>query len=223
MRTESDILTKAHAKYTEFLKTHTPIDYKLTDSGKSSFLRKDVARMPAVLEFSKFNSKYSFHAKKLLSFSGRGDWECNMLSKDEWVDLSYDHDPINNDVQVLNTPETGFDFAILNQTFEHLVDPYSAIENIYKKLVSGGYFYANWPVLNIRHMEPLHFFTGLTVTYINYVLLKVGFEILECGTWGNQEYINYIFKHQAWPDFTEISLTNELNCPCIGWILARKP
>ena len=142
--------------------------------------------------------------------------------KDHWHEISFDDDPINHDVQELNLPEKDYDFVILNQTFEHLVDISGAVKSVKDHLVTGGCFYANWPIINIRHMEPLHFFTGITQTYINYLLLYYGFEILECGTWGNRSYVNHIFEHQTWPDYTQIDVTNDLNVPCIGWILAKK-
>lgn len=222
MKTDITLTYKAHQLFVNSYSETENQTYPLTESNKIEFKNRDVARVPAVYNFFKYIKKYNLHAKKLLSFSGKSDWESLMLTKDVWHNLEFDENPEQNDVQVFNLPEKDYDFCVLAQTFEHIVDIPASIERIYEHLAPGGYFFCNWPVINIRHHEPFHFFTGITVTYINYLMLKTGFNVLECGAWGNKEYINFIYSNQTWPDYTQIPLNNDKNSPCIGWCLGQK-
>lgn len=221
MKTDNNLVQKSYNKCINSLGSCIP-DISLDQNEVGSWRNKDVARLFAVKSFGNYIKKYNISPDSVLTFDGKIDWEPHMLQKNLWTDLCYSDDPINNDVQGLNLPKKDYDCVILSQTFEHLVDPYAAVESIYNHLSIGGYFFCNWPIINIRHMEPLHFFTGLTVTYINYILLKAGFEILECGSWGNFDYISHIFRNQTWPDYTQISSQNHEGCPCIGWVLAKR-
>lgn len=223
MRTNNITVNLAHSYYAHSCYELANRGYYITGDDVAKFRGKDAPRTIAVGHFREYVKKHKLHSKKMLGISAKDDFEMSELVVDSITDLLYEDDPQNNDVQELNLPDKDYDFAMMNQTFEHLVYPDAAVNSIYSHLAPKGYFYANWPVINIRHAEPLHFFTGLTVTYINYILLEAGFEIVECGAWGNQEYMNLLFKNNSWPGYEALtSLRNDVNCPCIGWVLARK-
>ena len=90
-----------------------------------------------------------------------------------------------------------------------------------------GDLYTTVPTINIPHMMPFHFWS---ITPIGLCLLckSVGFEILECGYWGNNEYIKYIFDNNDWPTTDDVKnekgfIENNLVCQAQTWILVKKP
>lgn len=198
-------------------------DLKLSEEGKKFWINHDVARLPSTYYFNKYIKKFNLFSKKLLTFGGQDDIEVKLLPHEEWINCDYWANK-NDDVEDLSKSDLDkdFDFCLINQAFEHLTDIESAIKNIHQHLKTDGILYCNFPVLNIPHAEPYLFFTGITVRYIVYLCLKHKFEILTCGQWGNQEYIEFIYKNLTWPDYTQINLNTDIKKPCIGWVLAKK-
>jgi SAM-dependent methyltransferase len=198
-------------------------DLKLSDGGKSFWIKRDVARLPATYYFNKYVKDYNLNSKKLLSFGGSDDVEAKILPINYWFNCDYwaNHHYDVEDLSQSNL-DIDFDFCLINQAFEHLTDIESAIKNIHNHLAKDGFLYCNFPVLNIPHAEPYLFFTGITVQYIIYLCLKHNFQIKISGQWGNQEYIEYIYKNLNWPDYTQINLDCDIKKPCIGWVLAQK-
>jgi SAM-dependent methyltransferase len=183
---------------------------------------KDFPRIIALLEFKRYMEQYDFYFEDVLSFNNYSDPEYEYLKYKSITNLNYDDDPVNNDLHVFKTDKK-FDFAMINQTIEHLYDPLTAIKNIFTHLKPGGIFYANVPANNIPHCDPFHYFTGLTPTGLGVIVKLAGFEILEIGQWGNKEYLNKLFD-LGWIDYRYLSNTgNDKTCPIITWILARKP
>jgi hypothetical protein len=66
------------------------------------------------------------------------------------------------------------------------------------------------------------FFTGVAVQLVIYHCLQNNMNIINSGQWGNKEYIDYVYNHLTWPDYTKINLDNDIKRPCIGWVLAQK-
>jgi SAM-dependent methyltransferase len=127
------------------------------------------------------------------------------------------------DLHTFNLAKRDFDFAILNQTIEHLYNPMLAIRNIYKHLKQGGMFYTNVPVNNIPHCDPFHFYTGLTPTGLAVMIKLAGFDILKVGQWGNKIYQRQMFDH-IWSNYTYDKNPgyNDLDCPLVTWCWAIK-
>jgi SAM-dependent methyltransferase len=218
------LIHKAHAisssqmsKYKDF----SSDSCKLTEAGEEFWTGKDVARLPAVYYFKEYIKKHGLAANKLLTFGGKDDIETKLIPHEKAVHCDYWIDK-NHDVEDLQLEESDFDFCLINQAFEHLTDINISIKNIKDHLSVGGYLSANFPVVNIPHGFPYNFSTGVTTTYINYLCLQNNLEIIECGAWGNTDYINFIFRELTWPDYTQIDLRNNIDTPCIGWILAKK-
>lgn len=198
-------------------------DLKLSTSAKQSWIGKDVARLPALYFFSKYLKQYNLQSKKLLTFGGINDYESKLLPHDYWFDCDY---WVDNKLDVEDLSKSGldtdYDFCLINQTFEHLTDINGAIKNIQKHLAPGGYMYCNFPVLNIPHGEPFMFFTGVAVQLVIYHCIQNNMEVIISGQWGNEHYIKFIYDKLTWPDYTQITLDNDIKRPCIGWVLARK-
>jgi hypothetical protein len=198
-------------------------DLKLTEAAKKLWSGKDVARLPAVYYFNKYVKELNLFPEKLLTFGGLNDIEVNVLPHKEWTDSDFWHNQ-KDDVEDLSLSElkAGFDMVLINQTFEHLTNIEAAICNIKNLLIKNGYFYANFPVINIPHGQPFNFFTGITLQYLIYLCLKHNLNIVRCGEWGNIEYVNYIYHNLAWPDYKQINIDNDPTRPCIAWILAQR-
>lgn len=139
----------------------------------------------------------------------------------ESILLPYPPNDLHKELNVKNV-----DFFIFNQTLEHLYDESLAIQNIYNSLNNNGYVFTSVPTINIPHMVPYHF-RGITPMGLATLFIKNKFNIINLGQWGNHKYIDWMFKHQTWPDINILlddngKIINEENNCCQCWILAQK-
>lgn len=188
---------------------------------------KDFPRVIALLEFERIVEKYNFQIEKFLTFNGEKDPELEYLDGriKQIYNVNYESDKVNGDLHSLNLPYKDFDFAMTNQTFEHLYNPYQCFKNIYNHLKEQGYLYINVPACNVPHSEPYHYFTGYTPTGIAISAYQAGFEVLEIGQWGNLEYLIKLWSRSpGWSDYTQLLNPglNEIHNPVITWGLFRK-
>lgn len=119
-----------------------------------------------------------------------------------------------------------FDFFLFNQTLEHLYDQNLAVSNIAKNMNPGGYVFTSVPTINIPHMTPVHF-GGLTPMGLAVLFHRNDFDVVNLGQWGNNKYIETMFKTQSWPDYNFLKdesgcVPNEPQNCCQCWILAKK-
>jgi hypothetical protein len=185
---------------------------------------KDFPRVISLLEFAAMVGRYNLAAKSLLTFTTTDDPELEYLPYTVHHNFDYDDDKVNHDLHTLSIPRHDYDFVMLNQTLEHLYNPFLCLDNVRDVLAPGAIAYANVPSINIAHSTPYHFYTGYTPTGLACVFRSCGFEILEVGQWGNKEYIDRMFRTQGWPDYRALkSFRNDFLNPVITWILARKP
>lgn len=185
---------------------------------------KDFPRVISLLEFEEFALKYRFNPKKLMTINGPNDPENLFINSEIKVDIEYISNPEIYDLHIMNLKEKDFDFILVNQTFEHLYNPFASMKTLNNHLVKGGLLYVNVPCLNIPHDTPFHYYTGFTPIGLLSMFIDSGFEIIEAGQWGNEEYVQKLFSMKDWPDYTMLNNPglNELNCPVITWVLGRK-
>jgi hypothetical protein len=183
----------------------------------------DFPRIIALLEFNRLMQKHQIYSENILTFNGQNDPELTYIKWNNHHNFNYFDDPDNYDLHTLHIPKGAYDFVMLNQTLEHLYNPFIVLDNIYNLVEDGAYVYANVPSVNIAHDTPIHFYTGFTPIGLGCVFKSCGFEILEIGQWGNLEYINKMYKTQGWPDYRALKdYSNDFNNPVITWILAKK-
>lgn len=83
--------------------------------------------------------------------------------------------------------------------------------------------YISVPSINLIHSKPCHYYIGMTPTGLGGIVKQAGFEILDIGFYGNKEYIEFLFKNNDWPNYTQIkNYTNDINCIVCSWIFAKK-
>ncbi len=183
----------------------------------------DFPRVWSVLDFREWVVKHNIPKIKKVLATGLDDPELEFL---EWDKLYYaPYHQGQNDLHTLDLEIKDFDFVMVNQTLEHLYNPFISVQNLYNHMADGGYLYTSVPTINIPHMTPIHF-NGLTPMGLAMLMASVGFEILEVGFWGNMDYINYIFENQWWPGYEKLIkdgiITNEKDRNAQCWILVKK-
>lgn len=197
---------------------------KLSIEDKNKFFNIDFPRVSSLFDFQDWIKKYNLtHVDSLLS-TYRKDYELDYINCNHITYCEYDNG--KNDLHTLNLEKTDYDMIIFNQTLEHLYNPFVCMENLYNHLRVGGYLYTTVPTINIPHMVPFHFW-GITPIGLCMLCKSVGFDILECGFWGNYKYINHIFSQGKWPNNSEIFESNmEIKstdlCQAQTWVLVQK-
>tara|TARA_R100000315_G_C5200950_1_gene118158 strand:+ start:190 stop:903 length:714 start_codon:yes stop_codon:yes gene_type:complete len=192
---------------------------------------KDFPRVISLLEFERYVQKYNFQIKKLLLLNA--EWhgsepEVEYLTGryKSVLGINYSDNPEKYDLHRLQIKHKDFDFVMLNQTLEHVYNPYTCLTNIKKHMVKDGYLYINVPACNIPHSEPFHFYTGYTPMGLAALAHETGYEILEIGQWGNKEYLGRLFGitgERWWAEYNMLNAPgiNEIENPVITWGLFK--
>ena len=184
---------------------------------------KDFPRVIALLEFASYVKKYNLVSKKVLTFNGIHDPELEYLPHNSGVDYLYDKRTEENDLHIWNPPIHDFDFCLLNQTLEHVYDPILCLQNIHTHLLPNSYIWITTPTISIPHQTPLHYYS-YTPTGLGAVIMSAGLKIVECGWWGNREYLDKLLNI-GWIDYTNLCiepLKNDPRFSVITWVLAKK-
>jgi hypothetical protein len=204
----------------EYCNRYVPMPYELNNK-TWKWKGKDFPRVIAMLEFGGYMSTIC-EFENVLTFDGGLDPELMFFDYLWLTNLQYGITP-DYDLHTLNLPKKDYDFAMCNQTLEHLYDPILCLKNIYNHLKVGGMFYANVPVNNIPHSTPYHFYTGITPVGLGCMVTLAGFNIVRIGQWGNREYLMKSYE-SLWPDYTysDNPGKNEIDCPIITWVLTIK-
>lgn len=204
--------------------------YEFLDSFKDGIIETffenyDYPRVPCILDFKEWVTKYKIKPKKLLA-TCKGDYELNYLTYDSVKYIPYNGNEY--DLHTLNLENKDYDFFLFSQTLEHLYNPLLAVKNIYEHLAPGGYVFTSVPTINIPHMTPTHF-SGIYPMGLATLFMSVGFNLLETGQWGNHNYMKFIFKNHTWPDHNQLKIVgqgridNEERNVAQCWCLVQKP
>lgn len=220
----NEIYEKYVKKPDEYYRKANDEYHKLSNEEKSRWFTADFPRLASLFDYKDWINKYSLnHVSKLLS-TCQTDCELEYITYDSITVCDYLQDK-KYDLHTIDLDDKDYDFIIFNQTLEHLYNPFISMKNLYDHLKPGGYLYTTVPTINIPHQVPFHFW-GITPTGLCALSASVGFEIMECGYWGNLSYINHIFSNFAWP-YTSHVMTNNViknvdHCQSQTWILVKK-
>lgn len=219
-----DIYVKHIQKDESYFRKDENVISRLTEDGRKFWRNKDVPRLFSVLDFKEWVKKYKIDQGDKMFYTDNTDIELNFLNYKNKTLFSYNG--TDNDLHTINHQEKNFDFILFNQTIEHLYNPFICMQNLYDHLKIGGYLYTTVPTINIPHMTPIHFW-GVTPMGLCVLGKSVGFEIMECGYWGNNKYTDYIFKQNNWPDYTQVcnndgTINNDFVNQSQTWALFKK-
>ena len=222
--TEQDIkdvyATFVGNKNEEYYKTHENLYQQvqqLVPSWNSGWA--DYPRLATIVDLHNWIAKYNLQFDKVLSTS-KNDPELTLIRYNK-LDLA-EYDGTNFDLHTLNLDTKDYDLVIINQTLEHVYNPFVCVKNVYDHIAPGGYFFTSVPMININHNMPFYYW-GINPTGLALTCMAQGFKVLEVGFWGSQEYILNMFAYNGWPSFHSIGNTkNNVNFICQCWILCQK-
>lgn len=182
---------------------------------------KDFPRIPCLLDFKNWVEKHNINPIGHLLSTCTSDPELEFLTYEEMDYVSYEH---GGDFHTLDLGKE-YDFILFSQTIEHLYNPFLSMLNVYNHTKKGGYVFTSLPVFNIPHMVPFHF-NGYTPVGLGLLMKSVGFNILEIGYWGNNDYINKLFTTKSWPSYEDLlvsgNITHDIGSEVQTWILVQK-
>jgi hypothetical protein len=220
----------------DYLKKYENISLQLERNSeprwKWKWKNKAYPRIPCLLDFEAWVSKYSLQSPEHLLTNAPNDPELEFLSPKKVTQFVHAESEFNNgDLHFIPcdmNPARDFDLVVISQTLEHLYDPFLALANVFHFMRSGGYIFTSAPANNIPHMTPVHYFhytpMGLAVLF-----QRAGFEVLEVGAWGSPKYEEGMLIKHTWLDFSDLQnedglIINQANTnPDDVWLLARKP
>lgn len=216
-----NIYNKYIIKNDNYYNRYKYINQYLSNKELQLYKNIDTPRLMSLIDFKEWIKKYNFDKVNKLLYTCPNDIELKYL-KYNFSDL-IEYPPY--DLHTLRLPRQDYDLIMFNQTLEHLYNPFICIQNLYDHLANDGLIYTTVPTINIPHMIPIHFW-GITPIGLCLLMMSAGFEILECGYWGNKKYIEYIFTQNNWPGYEKISNNYDLSydsvCQAQTWILAKK-
>lgn len=209
-------------KESSYFQRFEDLNAVLSPQELAAYSRMDPPRVVSIIDFKEWVKKYGIDQGENLLSTCPSDPELKYIKYKNVTGVYYPP----HDLHTFDVPKKDNDFAIFNQTIEHLHTPILAINRIREHLKEGGYAYTTMPIINIPHLTPIHF-NGLTPTGLCALMESCGFEVCECGYWGNKKYIDYIFTHGDWPNYKQVldesgKLKYDPVCQAQTWVLAKK-
>lgn len=218
----NNLYHKSVVKTESYFKRFETLEAVLSAEELSAYSRMDPPRVVSIVDFKDWIKKYGIQEGKSLLYTCSSDPELKYLKYEQASMVSYPP----HDLHTFEIEKKDHDFAVFNQTIEHLHTPVLALNRIWEHLKIGGYVYTTVPTINIPHLTPIHF-NGYTPMGLCALMESCEFEVCECGYWGNRKYIDYIFKHGDWCNYKQVldedgKLKYDPVCQAQTWVLARK-
>lgn len=212
----------------EYKNRYVPFPFEKDNNPNWRWKGRDLPRVLALLEFERFVKEFGLESQNGLAINGE-DPEWHYLPHNKIFVTNYEKNQEEHNLHTLDHAEKQFDFAMVNQTLEHVYDPLTCLRNIYKHMAPGGILYFNVPAMNIQHSMPFHYYMGYTPIGIGVLVELAGFKILSIGQWGNKDYLFDLYATQDWPDYERLLKLgvkdigyNDIHTPVITWIFAIK-
>ena len=216
-----EIYNKYVVKPNSYYERFSHINDFLSESELFEYKQIDPPRVISIIDFKEWIQNHNIAQGDKLLYTCETDMELKYIEYNNKTHISYPPYDLHN----LDITEKNYDLIIFNQTIEHLYNPFLAMRNLYNHTKKGGFLYTTVPTINIPHMTPIHF-GGITPIGLCLLMISSGFEIVECGHWGSQKYIEYIFNNNTWPGYSDISDNFNLGYDHVSqaqtWILVKK-
>jgi SAM-dependent methyltransferase len=100
-------------------------------------------------------------------------------------------------------PDASVDVILSTEVWEHLPDPMAALRECARLLRSGGKLLVTTPLLSTIHMEPYHFYSGLTEFWYRHWLPGEGFKIDEISMVGGPGRTCVVFAQEFYTAWSE--------------------
>lgn len=81
------------------------------------------------------------------------------------------------DITQIPLPDGALDAVLCTEVFEHVPDPMAVLAEFSRLLKPGGRLFLTVPVVSALHMEPYHFYSGLTHYWYRHWLPRHGFTV----------------------------------------------
>lgn len=197
----------------------------LSNELKFKWYDKDFSRLASIFDFEDWIEKYNLKKVNKLLSTCETDDELTYIQSNVLDIIDYSKNK-EYDLHTLNLKDKDYDLIIFNQTLEHLYNPFLAMKKLYEHLKPNGHLYTTVPIINIPHMVPFHFW-GITPIGLCILSKNASFDILECGYWGNLEYINHLFTSNSWTHTNNVMncdgvIKNVNHCQSQTWVLLKK-
>ena len=105
------------------------------------------------------------------------------------------------DIVRIPLPDSSLDGILCTEVFEHLTNPVAALEEFRRLLKPGGLLLLTVPVVSRLHMEPYHYYTGLTKYWYKHWLPEFGFTIDSMVPQGGRGRTGVVFLRIAYGDW----------------------
>jgi ubiquinone/menaquinone biosynthesis C-methylase UbiE len=153
--------------------TEIPAGVRILDAGAGELLYKP------------FCDHLKYVSQDFAKYKGQGDGAA--LQTGSWDSTSVD---IVCDINAIPEPDASFDAVMCIEVFEHLPEPFSALQEFTRLLKPGGTLIITAPFCALTHFSPYFYYTGFSRNFYEYWLKKLGYEILELEYNGN--YFEYL-------------------------------
>ena len=227
---DEHILTNEHAEHLyhkfvvkdkNYFKRFSLLQEAFSEQEFAAYTNFDPPRVVSLIDFKEWIIKHGIATGENLLSTCTSDPELKYLIYKNQTMVSFPP----YDLHKLNIEKKNFDFVVFNQTIEHLHSPWIALRRLYEHLRIGGYLYTTAPTINIPHLTPIHF-NGYTPTGLCALMVTSGFEVCECGYWGNKKYMDFIFRTGNWPNYTDVLddkglLTYDPICQAQTWVCSK--
>ena len=182
----------------------------------------DAPRNFCIMDFLIWIEKYNLKNVDILNTTDGKDPELEFIKPGKINTFPYSYySGGGNDLHKFHNQEK-CDFFIINQTIEHLYNPFQCVKNIYNNLKEGGFVFASVPTITCPHDTPFHY-TNWTPSGFAMLFMVCGFEIKEVGFWGNYQYISKAFSgNPCFPDIKMCGSGNQEKNAAGTWLLAKK-
>ena len=132
------------------------------------------------LDKKKYCTHLVYVAQDFGQYSGEGDGKG--LQTGAWDQSRLD---IVSDITAIPEPDASFDAILCVEVFEHLPDPFSALQEFSRLLKPGGRLILTAPFCAFTHFAPYFFHTGFSPYWYQTHLPEYGLEVLELTPNGN--------------------------------------
>lgn len=164
---------------------------------------------------------------KILGISGISkigsliDFEKSQIVEANYPDVDMQHMPYS---------VNEYDVVIGDQVIEHLLSPQKAVDECHRVLRPGGMAIITTCFINPLHPSPEDYWR-FSPAGLSALFNSQGWEILECGGWGNRLALILIFLRDKFrfvdivtPKslFGRLAVWNEKKYPIVTWAVARK-